>query len=88
MKLKLLFLLLLIFGSVSNSSAQNKALEKALKKEYKTKMKEYKKEGWKIFGTTKSLDVALLLHYDKILLTYILCVNILSVNLTKKYNFR
>lgn len=66
MKLKLLFLLLLIFGSVSNSSAQNKALEKALKKEYKTKMKEYKKEGWKIFGTTKSLDVALLLHYDKL----------------------
>lgn len=46
--------------------AQNKALEKALKKEYKLKMKEYRKEGWKIFGTSRSLDVALLTHYDKL----------------------
>jgi hypothetical protein len=29
-------------------------------------MKEYKKEGWKIFGTTRSLDVALLNHYDQL----------------------
>lgn len=47
-------------------NAQNKQLEKALKKEYKTKMKEYQKEGWKIFGTSRSLDVALLLHYQKL----------------------
>lgn len=47
-------------------SAQNKTLEKALKKEYKSKMKEYKKEGWKIFGTSRSLDVALLKHYEKL----------------------
>lgn len=46
--------------------AQNKALEKALKKEYKAKMKEYKKEGWKIFGTSRSLNVALLTHYEKL----------------------
>lgn len=46
--------------------AQNKALEKARKKEYKAKMNEYKKEGWKIFGTSRSLDVALLTHYDKL----------------------
>lgn len=50
----------------SVSLAQNKALSKALKKEYKTKMKEYKKEGWKIFGSSRSLDVALLTHYDKL----------------------
>lgn len=48
------------------TNAQNKALEKALKKEYKTKMKEYKKEGWKVFGTSRSLEVALLTHYDKL----------------------
>ena len=48
------------------TNAQNKALEKALKKEYKTKMKEYKKEGWKVFGTSRSLEVALLAHYDKL----------------------
>ena len=48
------------------TNAQNKALEKALKKEYKTKMREYKKEGWKVFGTSRSLEVALLTHYDKL----------------------
>ena len=47
-------------------NAQNKALEKALKKEYKTKMKQYKKEGWKLFASSRSLDVALLKHYNKL----------------------
>ena len=47
--------------------AQNsKALNKALKKEYKSKMKEFKKEGWKLYGSTRSLDVALLVHYEKL----------------------
>lgn len=48
------------------SFAQNKVLKRAQKKEYKAKMKEYKKEGWKIFGSSRSLDVALLTHYDKL----------------------
>ena len=47
-------------------SAQNRVLEKQLKKEYKTKMKEYDKEGWKLFGSSRSLEVALLTHYDKL----------------------
>ena len=47
-------------------NAQNKLLQKAQKKEYKAKMKEYKKEGWKIFGSSRSLEVALLSHYDKL----------------------
>lgn len=46
--------------------AQNKTLEKARKKEYKTKIKEYKKENWKLFGSSRSIDVALLTHYDKL----------------------
>lgn len=46
-------------------NAQNKALEKALKKEYKQKKKEFEKEGWKIF-TGRSIDVALLKHYEKL----------------------
>lgn len=46
--------------------AQNKALQKALNKEKKEKMKEYKKEGWKLFGSSRSLEVALLQHYDKL----------------------
>lgn len=62
-----LFVLVLMLSlSAPVASAQNKALEKALKKEYKLKMKEYRKEGWKIFGTSRSLDVALLTHYDKL----------------------
>ena len=47
-------------------NAQNKTLEKARKKEYKTKMKEYKNENWKLFGSSRSVDVALLTHYDKL----------------------
>ena len=48
-------------------NAQNsKALSKAVKKEYKTKMKEFKKGGWKLYGSTRSLDVALLTHYEKL----------------------
>lgn len=46
--------------------AQNKVLEKARKKEYKTKIKEYQKENWKLFGSSRSIDVALLSHYDKL----------------------
>lgn len=66
MKKVLMALLLLAFLCPTNSSAQNSALKKAQKKEYKAKMKEYKRDGWKIFGSSRSLDVALLLHYDKL----------------------
>ncbi len=48
------------------ADAQNKQLEKKQKQEYKTKMKEYNKEGWKLFGSSRSLDVVLLTHYDKL----------------------
>jgi hypothetical protein len=63
---KIIMILLALVLAIPAVEAQNKALEKAQKKEYKTKMKEYKKEGWKIFGTTRSLDVALLNHYDQL----------------------
>lgn len=63
---KLLIILLSMVLTVPVVNAQNKVLQKAIKKEYKTKMKEYKKEGWKLFGSSRSLDVALLKHYDKL----------------------
>lgn len=63
---KVLILLLSMVLTVPVANAQNKVLQKAIKKEYKTKMKEYKKEGWKLFGSSRSLDVALLKHYDKL----------------------
>lgn len=65
MKKSILFLVALIL-MVSFVGAQNKTLEKAHKKEYKTKMKEYKQENWKLFGSSRSVDVALLTHYDKL----------------------
>lgn len=46
--------------------AENKQLVKAQKKEYKAKMKEYKKGGWELFSSSKTLEVALLTHYDKL----------------------
>jgi Ca2+-binding EF-hand superfamily protein len=66
MKKVLFTLLMMAFLCPSAVDAQNKELQKARKKEYKTKMKEYKKEGWKIYGSSRSLDVALLTHYDKL----------------------
>lgn len=60
-------LLLLVFTicTISVTNAQNKQMEKQLKKEYKLKMKEYSKGNWKVFGTSRTLEVALLLHYEK-----------------------
>ncbi len=59
---------MLVFGLFTTSvvNAQNKALQKALKKEYKAKMKDYKQKGFEVFGTSRTLDVALLTHYDKL----------------------
>ena len=57
---------IIMLPAAVNANAQSKAMNKALKKEYKTKMKEFNKEGWKLFGSARSLDVALLQHYDKL----------------------
>lgn len=64
---KLALIILTLCLCLPAAVAQNsKALDKALKKEYKQKMKEYKKEGWKLYGSSRSLDVALLQHYDRL----------------------
>ncbi len=65
--MKKLLVILLAFCFVMPAVAQNnKALEKARKKEYKTKMKEFAENNWKIYGSSRSLDVALLSHYAKL----------------------
>lgn len=66
MKKLFMFLLALCFVLPTVDAQNSKALNKALKKEYKTKMKEFKKGGWTLYGSTRSLDVALLSHYDKL----------------------
>lgn len=47
-------------------NAQSRAMKKAMKKEYKLKKKELSKGGWVIYGTSRSLDVALLRHYERL----------------------
>ena len=66
MKKIIIMLISMMIMIPTASNAQNKALNKALKKEYKHKIKDLKKEGWKLFGSTRTLDVALLLHYEKL----------------------
>lgn len=66
MKKLLTILVMMALLCPTSAIAQNKLLQKAQKKEYKSKMKEYKKEGWKIYGSSRSLEVALLTHYDKL----------------------
>ncbi|MBQ7942195.1 MAG: hypothetical protein IJ328_07325 [Muribaculaceae bacterium] len=65
---KIIFILLALclMAPIATIDAKNKELEKALKKEFKNKKKELKKEKWKLFGSSRSLDVALLSHYDKL----------------------
>ena len=63
-------LFVLPMTGVSTLEAQKgpfaKKLEKERKKQYKTKMEEYSRDGWKIFGSTNSLEVALLEHYNEL----------------------
>lgn len=51
---------------VPMANAQSKALNKALQKEYKQKMKDLKNKNWELFGSSRSLEVALLTHYEKL----------------------
>ncbi len=66
MKKIIMFLMALCLAMPAMNAQNSKALNKALKKEYKTKMKEFKKGGWTLYGSSRSLDVALLNHYEKL----------------------
>ncbi len=61
-----MFLMALCMVVPAVNAQNSKALNKALKKEYKTKMKEFKKDSWKLYGSSRSLDVVLLKHYEKL----------------------
>ena len=50
----------------SADSQYSQLLAKQLKKQYKNKLKELKKEKWQIYGSSRTLEVALLSHYDNI----------------------
>lgn len=57
---------IMMVGVCESINAENRLLRRAQKKEYKSKMKQLKKEGWTLYGSSRSLDVALLTHYDKL----------------------
>ena len=50
--------------NASTPSAYAKQKNKQAKKEYKQKVKKYQKEGWEILGSSHTLEMALLNHYE------------------------
>ena len=54
----------MVIGSVNVYAGSDKNHAKALNKERKEKMKEYKKGKWELFGSSRTLEVVLLKHYD------------------------
>lgn len=67
MNMKRIILFLLTLCCIIPASAQlEKKIAKQMEQEYKKTMKLYKKEGWKLFGSSHSIEMALLLHYQKL----------------------
>lgn len=65
--MKRIILFLLTLCCIIPASAQlEKKIAKQMEQEYKKTMKLYKKEGWKLFGSSHSVEMALLLHYQKL----------------------
>lgn len=67
MNMKRIILFLLTLCCIIPASAQlEKKIAKQMEQEYKKTIKLYKKEGWKLFGSSHSVEMALLLHYQKL----------------------
>ena len=68
MKKLFVCLMAICLGLSMNVSAQSKTLArqkaKQERKEYKQKVKKYQKEGWEIFGSSHTLEMCLLNHYE------------------------
>ena len=60
-----LFLLTLCCSIPASAQLETK-IAKQMEQEYKKTIKLYKKEGWKLFGSSHSVEMALLLHYQKL----------------------
>ena len=63
MKKIIMFLMAAFMLSVVPATAQE--LSKSAKKSLKAKVKEFKKQGWQIFGSTNTIDLALEKHMIK-----------------------
>ena len=66
--MKKLVLMLMAAMMLTSASAQTltKQQEKAVKKEVSKKVKDYKKRGYEIFGSSRTLEVALTKHYTQL----------------------
>lgn len=63
---KLLFILTAMILMATTSLEAKTQSEKAQEKEFKTKLKEFKKAGYSAFGTSRTLEVLLSKHYEKL----------------------
>ena len=61
---KLMLILMAMTLCLPSAMSQNKKIEKERAKVYKAKLKEFTKEGWQVYGTSRTLKLALLEHYD------------------------
>lgn len=59
----MMIMVMMIAMTVANAQSM---LDKAREKEFKTKMKQLKKEKWQLFGSSRTLEVLLLKHYEKL----------------------
>ena len=66
MKKLIALCLVLILAAPALTTNAESSLQKQLKKNYKKKKKELEKDRWKIYGSSKTLEVALLEHYTKL----------------------
>lgn len=67
MKKLFVCLMAICLGFAMNANSQtvySKQKAKQAKKEYKQKVKKYQKDGWEIFGSSHTLEMALLNHYE------------------------
>jgi len=62
-KLALMVMAAVMTLTVTNAQTLTKQQEKAVKKEVNAKLKDYKKRGYEIFGSSRTLEVALTKHY-------------------------
>jgi len=62
-KLALMVMAAVMTLNATNAQTLTKQQEKAVKKEVNAKLKDYKKRGYEIFGSSRTLEVALTKHY-------------------------
>ncbi|MDE6119694.1 MAG: hypothetical protein K2F82_07495 [Muribaculaceae bacterium] len=67
MKKFMLLLMTLCITLGASATELTKQQQKQINKETKAKLKEYKKEGWKIFGSSSTLEGALNKHYTTLI---------------------